>query len=182
MRSLIVLKFLSLFTVILLFGCAVTEDIISDYDDKIDFNYYETYVLCLDDFQVDNTKYTNLDNAFVRQLIGNELDNQMAALGYKTNVFKPQLQAGFKISIIEKENIVRNCEFESEFDYWRTCTINTVIYTQEALIIYVSDIEKNQVIWQASIPCELNKSKHALKKYTKELVDQLFLEYPEISK
>lgn len=176
------LKYFSLFIFVLLFGCAATVDIISEYDDDVDFNYYETFVLCLDDFQVDNTKYPNLDNSYVRELIAGEIDNHMTALGYRTNVFKPQLQAGFKISITEKESIIKECEFDNEFDYWRTCTINTVTYTKETLILYVSDIEKNQVIWQATIPCELDKSKHALRKHTKSLVDQLFLEFPEVNK
>jgi len=176
------LNLFSLVTLLLLFGCAATVDIISEYDEEVDFNYYETYVLCLEDFHVDNTKYPNLDNTFVRQLIGDEVDNHMAALGYRTSVFKPQLQAGFKISITEEENIVKNCELDNEFAYWRTCTINTVVYTKETLIVYVSDLEKNQVIWQASIPCELDKSKNALKKETKLLVEQLFLEFPEVNK
>ncbi len=176
------LKILSLFTFILLFGCAATIDIISEYDEEVDFNYYETFMLCLDDFQVDSTKYPNLDNTYVRELIAGEVDKNMAALGYRTNVFSPQLQAGFKISITEKETFVKNCELDNEFDYWRTCTINAVIYTKETLILYVSDIEKNQVIWQATIPCELDKSKPALRKHIKTLVDQLFLEFPEVSK
>ena len=176
------INFLSLLTILLLVSCAATLEVISEYDEEIDFNYYETYVLCLDDFQVDNTKYPNLDNTFIRNLIGDELDNQMAALGYKTNVFDPQLQAGFKISIIEKESIVKNCELQDEFSYWRTCTINTVVYTKETLIVYVSDIKKNQVIWQASIPCELDQSKHALKNNIRALVEELFLEYPEVNK
>ena len=118
-------------TFLLFLGCAATEDILSEYDDEIDFNYYETYVLCLDDFHVDNTKYPNLDNLYVRQLIGEVVENNMNALGYRTNVFNPQLQAGFKISITEEESIVKNCELQNEFDYWRTCTINTVVYTKE---------------------------------------------------
>ena len=176
------LKILSLFSFILLFGCAATVDIISEYDDEVDFNYYETFVLCLDDFQVDNTKYPNLDNSYVRELIAGQVDNHMAALGYRTNVFSPQLQAGFKIAITEQESSIQNCELQNEFDYWRTCTINTVTYTKETLIVYVSDIEKNQVIWQATIPCELDKSKHALRKHINFLVEQLFLEFPEANK
>ena len=179
MRS---LKILYFFAFTLLIGCAASVDIISEYDEEVDFNYYETFMLCLDDFQVDNTKYPNLDNTFVRELIAGQVDNQMTSLGYRTNVFKPQLQAGFKIAITEKESIVKNCELNNEFDYWRTCTISTVTYTKETLIVYVSDLKKNQVIWQATIPCELDKSKHTLTKYTKTLVDQLFLEFPEVNK
>ncbi|QRM90525.1 DUF4136 domain-containing protein [Lacinutrix sp. WUR7] len=179
MRS---LKALYIFLFTVLIGCAASVDILSEYDEEVDFNEYKTFMLCLDDFQVDNTQYPNLDNTYVRELIAGEVDKHMTALGYRTNVFSPQLQAGFKIAITEEETFVKNCELDNEFDYWLTCTINTVIYTKETLILYVSDIEKNQVIWQATIPCDLDKSKPGLRKHINTLVDQLFLEFPEVNK
>jgi len=137
-------------------------------------------VLCVEDFYVDNTKYPELDNIYIRELIGLEVEDQMKNLGYKTNVLKSQLQAGFKIAITEEEVMVRNCEVQEEFGYWTSCTIDNVIYTRETLIVYVSDIDKNQVIWQATIPCVLNKSKTGLKTYIQSLITELFEEYPEV--
>ena len=164
---------------LLLFGCASTTIVLSEYDENIDFNYYDTFVLCIDDLYVENTKYPNLDNNYVRDLIGNELIFQMEALGYKTNVINVQLQTGFKIVITEETVQVENCEIQEELGYWKNCTIDDVVYTRETLVVFVSDIDKNQVIWQASIPCNLNKSKENLKIYVEDLVSQLFEEYPE---
>ena len=176
------LKIFSLFAMFLLLTCATPSHIISEFDEDIDFNYYDTFVLCVDDFYVDNTKYPELDNNYVRELIGLEVEDRMEDLGYKTNVLKVQLQAGFKIAIIEEDVMVRNCEVQQEFGYWTKCTIDTIIYTRETLIVYVSDLSQNQVIWQATIPCQLNKSKAKLQGYIKSLVTELFNEYPEVKK
>ena len=172
------LKYISLILIFLILGCAATNNIRSEHDHTIDFDFYETFVLCADDFLVDYINHPNLDNLFVRELIGDEIDLQMTSLGYKSDAIKPQLQAGFKIDITEEEVTFSNCDTEGEIDYWKSCTINTAIYTNETLIVSVSDISKNQVIWQASITCDLNKPKTVLPEYIQSLVTQLFEQYP----
>jgi len=172
------LKITTLFTVFVLFNCTAPKNISSEFDESIDFDSYTTYVVCDDDLFVENTNYPNYDNKEVRQLIGNEIAFQMEQRGYKTIVLKPQLQAGFKILLRKEEVIFTNCDAQLEYEYWDTCEINKEIYTQETLVFYVSDIVKNQVIWQASIDCDLNKSKKELHGYIKQLVSEVFKEYP----
>lgn len=167
--------------VFFMLGCASTSDItlLSDYDKEATFNDYQTFVICIDDLFVENTSYPKYDNNYVRQLIGKEIEDQMKGLGYKTNVLKPELQAGFQILIVEKEASFTNCNLQEDYKYWQTCTINTITYTDETLVVYVSDLEKNQIIWQASVNCDLNKPKNALKNYTMDLVELLFKEFPK---
>lgn len=174
-------KTLFLFTLIFLFGCASTSQltILSDFDESVNFNEYKTFVICIDDLFVANTAYPKYDNNYVRQLIGNEVEEQMIGKGYKTNVLKPELQAGFQILIVEEEATFTNCDLQEDYNYWQTCTINTVTYTDETLVVYVSDLQKNQVVWQASISCDLNKLKSDLKPYVMDLVDSLFDKYPK---
>ena len=174
-------KLLSLFSFILLFDCASTlqYSILSDFDETVNFNNYSTFVICIDDLFVENTKYPKYDNNYVRQLIGQEIENQMVDKGHKTNVLNPELQAGFQILIIEEEATFTNCNLQDDYNYWQTCTINTVTYTDETLVVYVSDLQKNQVIWQASISCDLNKPKSILDNYVMELVEGLFNKYPK---
>ena len=160
-------------------GCASTENIISDYDETVDFNKYSTFVICVDDLFVENTAFPKYDNNKIRALLSDEVELQMIALGNKTNVLKPELQVGFKLVVEEKESTFKNCEIDDELHYWHECTINTEIYTTETLIIYVSDFEINQIVWQASIKCDMNKSKKYLQPYIKELVIKLFNEYPK---
>ncbi len=169
---------ISLVTLLIILGCASTNQILSEHDNTINFKSYTTFVLCADDFMVNHVNHPNLDNNHVRGLIGNEIVTQMSSLGYKNNTLKPELQAGFKIDITEEKVTFSNCDTEGEIDYWKSCTINTAIYTNETLIVSVSDITKNQVIWQASIACALNKSKTALPKYIASLVKQLFEQFP----
>ena len=174
------LKRFSFILLIMLFGCASTEVVLSEYDESIDFDQYNTFVLCIDDLFVENTLYPNYDNNEVRQLIGDAIEKEMVTLGHKTNVLNPQLQAGFKLIVEKKEATFYNCEVSDEYNYWRESTIDTIVYTEETLVVYVSDFEKNQIIWQASMTCNLNRSKSKLQPYVNELVEILFNEYPKV--
>ena len=58
-----------------------------------------------DDLFVENTKFPEYDNKETRQLIANEIDRQLENRGLKTNVMKPQLQAGFRI-IVSQEDVI----------------------------------------------------------------------------
>ncbi len=169
------------FIFLLILGCASVSEssILSEFDETAKFNDFQTFVICVDDLFVENTNYPKYDNNVVRQMIGKEIESQMEGLGYKTNVLNPELQAGFQILIVEHEATFTNCDLQEDYNYWQTCTINTVTYTDETLVLYVSDLQKNQIIWQASINCELNKPKEELKVYIMDLVEILFKEYPK---
>ncbi|HBH23069.1 MAG TPA: hypothetical protein DDY13_06550 [Cytophagales bacterium] len=160
-------------------SCAVTHSVMYDYDLNADFDNYTTYVLCSDDFMVTNMEHPNIDNEEVRILIGDAIATAMEDLGHTTNVFEPQLQAGFRIAIKEETSRFNNCEHSDELEYWQSCEIHEETYDQETLIVYVADFESNKVLWQASIPCNLNKSDKKLSVYVSELVLQLFETYPK---
>lgn len=174
------LKHFSFIVLLMLFGCASTEAVLSEFDESVDFDQYNTFVLCIDDLFVENTLYPEYDNNEVRRLIGDAVENQMEVLGHKTNVLDPQLQAGFRLIVEKKEATFYNCEINDEYNYWRESTIDTIVYTEETLVVYVSSFEKNQIIWQASLTCNLNRSEAKLKAYVNELVETLFNEYPKV--
>lgn len=175
MKKLYILSIL----VVLTNSCATTESVSYDYDNTINFNHYTTFVLCVDDLFVENTNYPNYDNKYIREQLATTFENKMIALNHKTDVFNPQLQVGFKLVVKEEQITFTNCDNQNEYNYWDKCTINTEIYTNETLIAYVSDFEKNQIIWQATIPCDLNKSRNILLKYIPELTEKLFKTYPK---
>tara|TARA_R110002073_G_scaffold325707_1_gene505010 strand:+ start:820 stop:1365 length:546 start_codon:yes stop_codon:yes gene_type:complete len=176
------LKTLSLIFLLTLFGCAPTEAVLSEFDESVNFDSYDTFILCVDDLFVKNPRYPNHDNIKVRELIGNAIKTQMVNRGYKTNLSEPQLQAGFNLLVEEKEATFFDCKEQGEYTYWEECTINTTIYTEETLVVYVSDLEKNQIIWQASIKCDLSRYNKKLPEYVNELVVNLFNEYPKEGK
>ena len=174
-------KFISLVTVMFFLECGSTADlkVLSDYDETAGFNDYQTFVICIDDLFVENTNYPKYDNNTVRQLIGKEVEDQMEGIGYKTDVIKPELQAGFQLLIVQEETTFTNCDLQEDYNYWHTCTIKNVTYTEETLVVYVSDLQKNQVIWQASVNCNLNRPEIGLKSYVMDLVEVLFDKYPK---
>lgn len=175
------MKKLGIFLVlILLYGCASTEVVISEFDENVEFDSYSTFVLCVDDLFVENTNYPGYDNNYIRELIGETLEQEMISRGHRTNVLDPELQVGFELIVEEKIAEFYNCEFDSEFNYWEECSIDSVQYTQETLVVYVSDFSKNQVIWQASIKCDLNRGKSKLHRIVNELIEKIFNEYPKL--
>ena len=176
MRS---IKYIQIVLLTLFFSCAGTHEIVSEFDDTADFDSYSTFVLCLDDLYVENVSYPQYDNDTVRELIGEAVEAEMIKRGHRTNVLNPELQAGFQLVVQEKEATFTNCEHQDEYAYWDECTIDTIIYTEETLVLYVSDFEKRQIIWQASIECDMNKPEAKLTEYINNLVEELYNQYPK---
>ncbi|WP_411895573.1 DUF4136 domain-containing protein [Winogradskyella sp. A2] len=163
----------------LVFSCATTSEVVYDYNLEIDFNQYETYVLCVDDFFVEHTNHPDLDNEEVRRIIGDAVALEIENKGHRTNVLNPQLQAGFRLLISEETAEFTDCEHSEELEYWESCTIHTETYEEETLVVYVADFETKKVIWHASIVCDLKQSDKKLKPYINELVRDLYDTYPK---
>ncbi len=174
-----VYKIFSSLILLILFNCAATSEVVYDYNLETDFNQYDTFVLCIDDFSVENSNYPNLDNEDIRRYIRDAVDSEMTNTNHRTNVFDPQLQAGFRILISEETAEFENCENSGQLEYWESCTIHQETYEKETLVVYVADFETSKVLWHASIICNLNKSKKKLKPYISGLVTDLFATYPK---
>lgn len=164
---------------VLLFNCAATSEVVYDYNLNVDFNQYDTYVLCIDDFTVEHLNHPQIDNDNVRQLLGNAVATEMENKAHKTNVLKPQLQAGFRILISEETAQFKNCEHSKHLEYWENCTLHEETYEEETLIVYVADFKTNKILWHASIICQLDKPKKKLQAYINGLVKDLFETYPK---
>lgn len=170
---------LSGIVLVLLFNCAASTEVVYDYNLETNFNDYDTYVLCVDDFFVEHSKHPNLDNENIRRLIGDAVAIEMENKDHRTNVFDPQLQAGFRLLISEETAEFENCEHSKELEYWENCTIHTETYEEETLVVYVADFNTNKVLWHASILCDLNKPEKKLQAYIQALVSDLFETYPK---
>jgi hypothetical protein len=153
--------------------------VIYDYNLDTDFNQYDTYVLCVEDFFVENTNHPNIDNPSVRNYLRDAVDTEMINTGHKTNVLKPQLQAGFRLLISEKTVEFENCEHSAQLEYWESCTIHQETYEHETLVVYVADFNTNKVLWHASVSCDLNIPKKKLEPTINKLVKDLFATYPK---
>lgn len=175
-------QILYLLSFLLVLSCATASSVVFDYDIDEDFNQHSTFIICEDDLIVENSKYPNYDNEFIRQLLSEEVESKLENFGLKVDTEDPDLQAGFRLVISEESVDFKDCSHLGEFEYWETCTITTETYTTETLIVYVSNLEKNQIIWQASMPCNMNTSKSKLKSHISEIVNALLETYPDIVK
>ncbi|WP_298899691.1 DUF4136 domain-containing protein [uncultured Psychroserpens sp.] len=171
-----------LFIFLLIVSCAATSSIDFDYDIDEDFNSHNTFVICEDDLLVEHSNYPDYDNASIREYLSQEVSSQVENLGLTVDSTNPDVQVGFRLVISEETATFRDCSEFSEFNYWRECTIETETYTDETLIIYMSNLEKNQIIWQASMPCNMNISDTKLKSHIAKTVKTLFETYPNIVK
>lgn len=169
------------FLLMLVSGCATTSEVFYEYDETVDFNAFETFVVCIDDLYPEHTQYPNYDNNRIRELLAQAVESEMIATGHRTNVLDPQLQVGFELILEQKEATFNNCELDDEYHYWTNCKIKTVVYMEETLVVYVSSFERNQIIWQAAVTCNMNRSNRQLPEYTATLVQQLFEKYPKTS-
>ena len=176
------MKFLRLFFYIFLLtimGCASVSDIVYDYNLNADFDSYTTFVICNEDLFSEDTNHPKIDNEVNRSMIAKAVSKQMELRNHKTNVFSPQLQAGFRIVVKKQTVSFKDCSYSEEFGYWEECKIEEETYDQESLILYVADFKTNTIIWQASLKCNLNKSKKNLEFHIQDLVSKLYETYPK---
>ena len=164
---------------LLLLNCASTSEVIYDYNLDVDFNQFDTYVLCMDDFFIEHTNHPKLDTELTRQMIGDAVAVEMEKKNHRTNVFEPQLEAAVRILISEETAQFKNCEHSEDLEYWENCTIHQETYEEDTLVVYVGDFNTNKVLWHASVLCDLKKPKNKLRPYIQGLVKDLFATYPK---
>ncbi|NAS32283.1 DUF4136 domain-containing protein [Flavobacteriaceae bacterium R38] len=162
---------------LLMGGCAGLN-ISSDFDTKTDFRKYTTYQICPEDLVVKNSQYPEYDNQFNRNLIKEAVESGMNMKGYKRDESNPELQAGFKFVISDEVVSLINCYDESEFGYGSIYKLDNYYYKEETLMVYVSDLKTNQVIWHAIISKNLTSSPEKLKRTIQEKIAKLFTKYP----
>jgi hypothetical protein len=170
----IIIGFVCLFVI---YGCT-DLNIYSDFDEQIDFSIYNTYKICIEDLEVGHKNFPDYDNNFNRNRIKNAIEYEMNKIGYQLDEINPEIQVGFQIIIKDQQMSVKSCSGIGVYDYWPQCWINTYEYTEGSLLIYISEIQKNQIIWQGSASAVLNIEPQKLKKNIAKIVGQIFKGYP----
>ena len=177
-----IIKFIT-FVSSIFFLCSCTDiAVYSDYDKQVDFSKYTTYFICSEAMEVKNLNYPMYDNTFNRNYIKEGILAEMNKIGYQEVDLNPDLQVNFQIIINDKLMTIKNCSGIGVYDYWPDCRINTYDYTEGTLIIYVSDINKNQIIWQGSAMGILDVTPEKIKKVIDKTVIQIFKDYPIVVK
>ncbi|MFD0863774.1 DUF4136 domain-containing protein [Sungkyunkwania multivorans] len=162
---------------LLLLGCA-SSNVIADEDPEIDFKDYTTFTICQEDLLIHNPNYPQYDNEQNREKIKEAITDQMLNKGYVLEEGSPELQAGFELVILDREMVVTNCYDEREPNYWPECKLTAINYTEQTLVLYVMDLQKNRIIWQGSMAGALIGSPKKMTRAIDETVARIFKEYP----
>ena len=159
-----------------LFWACSGMNVDSSFDTNSKFSSYKTYSICTDDLRSENGNNAVYDNPETRQLIREAIEGEMAKY-YKPNESDPDLLVGFEMVVKDKKVIYRNCRADKE-NGGPVCTLETTNYTEGTLLIYVTDLKKDIVIWQASANGVLNDAPLKTKKLVNKTVGRLFEEFP----
>ena len=174
-----ILKFPNLLLLIslLLSNSCHTTEVNSDYDSKINFSSYKTFSVCLDDFQINSYKHPEYNSEKMKNQLKNAIESEMQKY-YKVDDASPELHVGLNVKIEDKKLTYRSCDSKSVYHEWPECRLKTYEYTEGTLLIFVADVSKNQLIWQASITGITSNDLIENEKLINRLVQNLFQKFP----
>lgn len=171
------LFYLSVFVVGLFSNCSVSR-VVSDYDPQSNFQEFKTFVICEDDLKVQNHDFLEYDTALNRMRIKNALENEMQTRGYIINNEQPELQVGFKLNIEDEIVEIYHCSSDIRTPYWEDCKFEQYEFTEQYILVYVTDLAKDQIIWQGSLAKPLEVSPKRMAGEIQKVVHRVFKEYP----
>lgn len=173
------MKIQNLFLVILIVfisSCQTTE-INSDFDNKIDFSSYHSFSICLDDFQISSYAHPEYDNEKMKVYFKEAIESEMRKY-YTSDEVSPELHVGVNIKIEDKKFTYRSCDNKDIYHEWPECRMKTFEYTEGTLLVYVADVSKKQIIWQASLSGMTKEDLIENKKVINRIVENLFQTFP----
>lgn len=126
-------------------SCMITKVRI-DYDPDAKFDEYTRFRICEDDLGASTG--AKFDTPELRKQIGEAIKKELINRGYKEETKIAQLQAGFEIVNKEREVFVTHCERSVPFSHWPHCWIENYKFEEGTLVLHVTDLATNQVIWE----------------------------------
>jgi hypothetical protein len=163
----------------LLILCTCTDlAVYSDYDIQKDFTSYKTYLICSEDIEVKDKNQPMYDNTFNRKHIKKAIQTELNNMGYQEVESNADIQVNFQIIIKDRNKTIKTCSGAGVYDYWPNCSISNYDYTEGTLVINISDIKENQIIWQGTAIGILNINPKKIKKVIAKTVKEIFQNYP----
>jgi len=169
--------FLLLFTVVLLFSCSSVR-VVTDYDDKVDFNQYKTFAFYKTG--IDKAEISDLDKKRVLRAIESEL----VAQGF-TKSKNPDMLVSFFTKSRRKVNVNQNNNFGYGLGWgwnpWMRNGMNNNIqvnqYTEGTLFVDFIDTSEKELVWQgigtgALVVQNREKKEVRIKKFVKEIISR----------
>ncbi len=164
--------------VMALSGCS-SYRVVTDYDKESPFSSYKAFTICTDALNADGTTQPLYDNPINRSRIKEAIQLEMRERGYVEDELTARLQVGFQIVFNNREVTIRQCTNRRRFPYWANCWFETYDYTEGTLIIYVTDLQDERVIWQGIAKGALSTQSPNMEKLIPKIVGKIFRQYPE---
>ncbi len=164
-----------LITLLLVVSSCSSVRVITDYDDKVDFNKYKTFAFYKP--EIDKAKISDLDKKRILRAIETEL----LAQGY-TKSSDPDLLVGIFTKSRERVNVNQNNNFGWGFGWgWSPFwgggfnNVNVNQYTEGTLFIDFIDKDKKELVWQgvgtgALLLQNRAKKEERIKEFVKEII------------
>lgn len=164
-----------LFSAVLLFSCGSVK-VVTDYDDKVDFNQYKTFAFYKPG--IDKAEISDLDKKRVLRAIESEL----LAQGF-TKSKNPDVVVSFFTKSRRKVNVNQNNNYGYGFGWnpWMGNRMNNDIqvsqYTEGTLFVDFIDTAKKELVWQgigtgALVTQSREKKEIRIKKFVKEIISR----------
>lgn len=167
-------KTLLLLVAIILSSCG-SVNVLTDYDDNVDFSKYKTYAFYKP--EIDKAKISDLDKKRILRAIEFELESR----GFVKST-NPDLLVGIFTKSRERVNVNQNNNFTwgwgwNPWIWGGNNNINVNQYTEGTLFIDFIDKEKKELIWQGIGTGALRlenreKKEERIKEFVKEIIAQ----------
>lgn len=173
-------RILSLLIILqLLYSCAPSITVRSDYDRQADFKKYKTYYLSTAP-QEENPQYPMYDNELNRTRMQNAIEREMASRGYVVNENNPDLKVDFHVTIIDKTDV--HSYHTNRYRYWDDYEVQSYQYTEGTLVVHLVDGKEERLVWQGSAASILRPQAKDPETRINQAVSQIFEEYPHKAK
>jgi hypothetical protein len=170
------LKGYLLLLTVLLPGCE-TSRVISEFDPSVDFTSYQTFSVCLDDFEVLSPDHAGYRSEKMKGYFKDAIETELKK-HYRIGDPLADLKVGLAISIQDKKLMYRSCDQAGDYDRWPECRIRSYEYTEGSILVFVADRKTNQLIWQASQSGIVNDDLARNRKVIERVIQTLFKEFP----
>ncbi len=149
----------------------------TEYDSSVNFRSYKYYSICSADLNMEGERIDSSFKEEIKNRFINAVQHEMNTY-YQLNDVKAELKIGFNLKTTDKKNIYRICDRPPGTGAVPVCHLDSVVYNEGTLLIYIADIKMNQIIWQSTITGIVNYNDLRNKKLIDKTIHRLFKEYP----
>jgi hypothetical protein len=170
------MKYLMIFSLLFILTSCFVPKVLSDQKADTKWSQYGTYRVC-PYFPKVTSMGTESPDLVTLLNIRSSIEASMKDQPLELNEENPSVEIGFEVITKVNESKVLNCKVENDADYFPTCKFETYVFTEGFLLIHMTDLEANEIVWQGAVKGEIVGNQVSQKKITK-IVDKIFETFP----